>query len=143
MESDFPYAAHRTVVAQGDSLEVSGTRFPLALVFLDVAAADLVTAATMGPLVEWLGSSHKPFTQTRLLLLVYGPKPTSLRPAAAASLAACLLRHGAAAVELCGVGHVAEYAAQCAATINESRRRRVPSRFEVAGRGANLCRKTL
>ncbi|CAK0821935.1 unnamed protein product [Prorocentrum cordatum] len=132
VECDFPYAAHRAAVAQGNCLEVTGTTLPLLLVFLEAPSAELLTSAAVGALSDWL-AAHGPLQAARLLLLLYGTRPASLRPAVAAPLAASLVRRGAGAVELEGPGHAAEYAAQCAAAVSESRRRRVPSRFKVAG----------
>jgi hypothetical protein len=44
-----------------------------------------------------------------------------------------MLQHGLDVVEVSGLLEAAEYVFQCAAAVAESRKRRVPSRFKVAG----------
>lgn len=84
-------------------------------------------------MAAWLRSAPRPFAASRLLAVSFGPKPASLGPDAAGALARCLLREGVGAVELRDAAHAAEYAVQCALSVAESRRRRTPSRFKVAG----------
>merc|ERR1740121_734810 len=68
-----------------------------------------------------------------MLVLVGAARPSSLRPEEATSLACSLVRYGVGSVEVVDVDHAVQYVLQCAATVQECRRRRVPSRFKVAG----------
>eukprot|EP00929_Paragymnodinium_shiwhaense_P006539 TRINITY_DN11012_c0_g1_i8.p1 TRINITY_DN11012_c0_g1~~TRINITY_DN11012_c0_g1_i8.p1 ORF type:complete len:262 (-),score=46.44 TRINITY_DN11012_c0_g1_i8:267-1052(-) len=143
LESDFMYIAHRDICAEmkapaaassaagpasGDS---SGTRFPLLALVVEADAVDAVASAIPRAVTRINQNSEATFAKSRLLLLVVGKKPASCRSAAAAAFATNLVNCSVAAVELTDVVHAAEYVVQCASSIAESRKRRVPSRFKV------------
>lgn len=133
LESDFGYAPHRQICAEGGETRAVGTRFPMVLIFAAASEAAEV-AEGAGLLRAWLSVQHGRFEASRPLLVAYGARPASLSSAgSAAALAAGLVRHGLDVVELHGVPQAAEYVVQCVAAVAESRKRRVPSRFKVAG----------
>eukprot|EP00747_Dinoflagellata_sp_TGD_P179288 gnl/TRDRNA2_/TRDRNA2_29876_c0_seq1.p1 gnl/TRDRNA2_/TRDRNA2_29876_c0~~gnl/TRDRNA2_/TRDRNA2_29876_c0_seq1.p1 ORF type:complete len:307 (+),score=38.37 gnl/TRDRNA2_/TRDRNA2_29876_c0_seq1:40-960(+) len=134
IESDFEYTPHRQLCKEGGlSCAAAGSRFPLVVAFGEgKSACDLAVAADA--FTKWLSSAPRPFATSRVLLvLICGAKPSTLRPDCATALASCLVQHGVGVVEVRDAAHAAEYLAQCAASISESRKRRVPSRFKVAG----------
>lgn len=132
-ECEFSYAPHRQICAEG-GVTAAGTRIPLVLIFVESAAASMV-AQLAGELQDWLSAPAGAglFAQSRMLLLSYGGKPASLRRDAAPVLLKALVQHGFGVVELKDAAHASEYVVQCAAAVAESRKRRVPSRFKVAG----------
>ena len=133
LESDFSYAPHRKICMEGGETRAVGTRFPMLLIFAPASEAlQVVKAAEQ--LRTWLSTGHKRFESSRALLLVYGAPPASLASAdVAVALQTSLIRHGLDIVELHGVKEAVEYVVQCVAAVAESRKRRVPSRFKVAG----------
>lgn len=153
LESDFPYAPHRALVAASTGGGVTGapsadeaassggagsamtTRFPLLLAFEDVGSARAAPEA-LGALAAWLRSAPRPFgAQARLLLVLIGEARSGVaqRQEQALVLSASLVRHGVGSVEVCSVEHASRYVVQCALSVAESRKRRLPSRFKVAG----------
>lgn len=135
LETDFQYAAHRALCQETtgcqDLAEDLGTQFPLALVYGKACSAANLAPLVAG-IVKWLGAPGRSFTQMRLMLVLYGARPASLGPCAG-SLAEALLRWGAGFVEVRSAEQAAVYTAQCAASVAVSKKRRVPSRFKVAG----------
>jgi len=131
LESEFGYAPHRQVCAEGGETRAVGTRLPTVLLFVEASEAAEV-AESAGLLRTWLSVQHGKFESSRPLLVAYGARPASFGPQGSA-LAAGLVRHGLGVVELHGVPEAAEYVVQCSAAVAESRKRRVPSRFKVAG----------
>lgn len=133
LETDFGYAPHRQVCAEGGESRSLGTRYPMIMIFAEAKdAAEVAENASL--LRTWLSVQHGRFERSRVLLLSYGSKPASRdSPHAALSLTAATMRHGLELVELHGLPQAAEYIFQCAAAVAESRKRRVPSRFKVAG----------
>jgi len=138
LESDFHYVPHRQLSAAGAAAAAIagpgavGTRFPLVLLFADPGDAEDVESL-VAQFAKQLRSPLSPFRTSRVLLLMLGKKMLSLKPGGAASFASCLIDHGVGTVELRDIAHISEYIAQCASAIAESRKRRVPSRFKVAG----------
>jgi len=141
LESDFLYTAHRTAITEGVGRAVSsaaedavGTRFPLVLLF-ELASSVCQSTSALGTFAEWLRAPPRPFCpRTRLVLVVVGgPKSVGLRAEQAAALAGSLVQHGVGSVEVFGVDHAAQYVLQSVSSVHECRRRRVPSRFKVAG----------
>mmetsp|Transcript_127035 Transcript_127035/g.206745 ORF Transcript_127035/g.206745 Transcript_127035/m.206745 type:complete len:306 (-) Transcript_127035:45-962(-) len=131
LECEFHYAPHRQICAEG-GVTAAGTRFPLVLLFVESATAAMV-AKLAGDLQDWLSTPGGLFAQSRTLLLAYGGKPASLRRDAAPTLLKALVQHDFGVVELKDAIHASEYVVQCATAVAESRKRRVPSRFKVAG----------
>jgi len=132
LECDFGYAPHRQVCAEGGETRAVLTRIPALFIFADAAEAHEVAAAA-GQLRTWLASPHGRFEASRPLLLSHGSRTASLGSADAAKALIAGLLCGLDIVELHGALEAAEYVAQCAAAVAESRKRRVPSRFKVAG----------
>jgi hypothetical protein len=133
VESEFNYAPHRQICLDGGESRTLGTQIPLVLVFSEASHAKDI-AAVAGHLRRWLGSPGSLFEASRPVLVSYGIRPATLgSPSAALGLLESLVHHGLDVVELRGALEAAEYVAQCAATVVESRKRRVPSRFKVAG----------
>lgn len=133
LECDFGYAPHRQICAEGGESRVTGTRFPVLLIFADASEAHEVANAA-GCLCAWLSAPGGRFEASRPLLVAHGAKPSSLgRDGAIAALATGLVCHGLGVVEVRGAREAAEYVAQCASAVAESRKRRMPSRFKVAG----------
>eukprot|EP00449_Zooxanthella_nutricula_P047916 CAMPEP_0198591306 /NCGR_PEP_ID=MMETSP1462-20131121/136719_1 /TAXON_ID=1333877 /ORGANISM="Brandtodinium nutriculum, Strain RCC3387" /LENGTH=170 /DNA_ID=CAMNT_0044322863 /DNA_START=9 /DNA_END=518 /DNA_ORIENTATION=- len=84
---------------------------------------------------SWLGTAPRPFDpDVRVMLVLVGkPRPASAQQEHCASISAGLVGQSVGAVEVRDARHAAQYVVQCAASIAESRKRRVPSRFKVAG----------
>lgn len=152
LESDFVYAAHRTTcsevgagVGRDGREDAVGTRFPLVLLFEPATSLEEAPRA-LGNFVAWLRTAPRHFdAHTRILLiLVGGQHVAGLRQGHADALAACLVEHGVGAVEVHDADNATQYVLQCAASVAERRRRRVPSRFKAAGvglaaRAGRLC----
>lgn len=131
LESEFSYAPHRQICSEG-GISAVGTRFPLVLIFVESSAAGML-ANLSAHLQKWLAAPDGHFAESRMLLLAFGGKPASLRRDAAPALLKGLVQHGLGVVELKDASHASEYVVQSAAAIAESRKRRLPSRFKVAG----------
>lgn len=133
LESDFSYTAHRTVCSKSQAgFEDLGTQYPAVLLF--EASNSATDAAELASLfAEWMAAPASPFSRSRLLLLLSGKRPATLGAVPAAALSTALLRWGVGFVEVRSAEHAAEYAAQCASAIVIAKKRRVPSRFKVAG----------
>lgn len=141
LECDFAYAAHRTCCAeahQGAGREDAiGTRFPLVLLFAEPSSqSPLLRQESLGVLASWLGTAPRPFgSRVRVLLVLVGNSRSGakVQKEQCAALSSGLVRHGVGTVEVRDAQHGAQYVVQCASSVLESRRRRVPSRFKVAG----------
>jgi len=102
--------------------------------FLDVARAPELPAVAES-LRQWLRSEPRPFSESRLLLVLIGEtKATnSRRDLLQSALASCLVRHDADLIEVRNAVQCAAYVVQCAQAVAEAKRRRTPSRFKMAG----------
>lgn len=132
MESVFHYAAHRSLCQEDATADDIGTQFPLILVF-EEASSIILAPSAVGKLVDWLRCASRPFVCSRLLVVVIAPRAASLRREVAAGFAASLVQHRVGFVEVRTVEQAAEYTLQCALAIAASRKRRIPSRFKIAG----------
>jgi len=140
LQTDSPYLAHRQACIDGPS-DDAGTCFPLVLVFAEASACRSI-ASSMRGLDRWLRSTGDdnsatsagvPLARARLLLILWGSKPATLRPDSCALLADLLLKDDIATVETLNAANASDYVLQCASSICECRKRRVPSRFKIPG----------
>lgn len=132
-KTDFPYSSHVDLAKETGLVEPTCTQYPLVVLLLEVSGLDNATDV-MRDVVAWFADPARPFVRSRLvLLLVHSASFAGGKPAVVGSLAACLIHHHVAVVEVGSHVHAANYVAQSAAAIAESKRRRLPSRFKVVG----------
>lgn len=143
MESDFPYLSQRqTFISSGcdanpvshasacEAAEAMSTRFPLFLAFLESSASAVDLAEALQP---WLHAQSETLAKSRSVIVCFGGRSASKSCKVAIAMASCAVRRNVGIVDVHDAAHAAEYVAQCANAITESKKRRMPSRFKVAG----------
>mmetsp|Transcript_56098 Transcript_56098/g.126191 ORF Transcript_56098/g.126191 Transcript_56098/m.126191 type:complete len:304 (-) Transcript_56098:36-947(-) len=132
LETSFAYAPHRVRKRLGDD---AGTQYPVLLLFAPGTEALEQMGDFLPAFKEWLLSCEPGFAMSRLLILAWHIKrpPAKSQEDVLSTSASCLVGHSVGVVEVADAVGAAKYVAQCVASVVESQRRRLPSRFKVAG----------
>mmetsp|Transcript_21567 Transcript_21567/g.50286 ORF Transcript_21567/g.50286 Transcript_21567/m.50286 type:complete len:333 (-) Transcript_21567:74-1072(-) len=136
METDFEYAPHR--LRKLHPADFTGTQHPVVLLFAGFspgpAGGSLQDCCSRLPdFLEWLLRRQPSFGDSRFLLIFRHAAGRRNAAQTAELAASCLVGVSVGLVEVADDAGAAKYVAQCVNSVVESQRRRIPSRFKVAG----------